>query len=77
MDKGWAWTSGEPVTFTAFGGGEPNDWNAGVPGEDAAHLRGDGLWNDNGGGFLADDPIVPVLQPGTSQLAHAGLQVRD
>ncbi len=36
------WITGEPVTYTAWGGGEPN--NAG--GEDAACIRWDGLWND-------------------------------
>jgi hypothetical protein len=52
---GWAWVSGEPYVFQAFGDGEPNDWKdpAGVPGdsgEDAVQLRGDGLWNDNTAG---------------------------
>jgi hypothetical protein len=44
---GWAWTSGEPFIFNNWGGGEPNDFNGA---EDAAHIRGDGLWNDNGAG---------------------------
>ncbi|MDW8038004.1 MAG: PEP-CTERM sorting domain-containing protein, partial [Thermoguttaceae bacterium] len=37
------WITGEPVTYTAWGGGEPNN---GGSGEDAAIIRGDGLWND-------------------------------
>ena len=54
---GWAWTSGEAFTYQNFGGGEPND----STGEDAAHIRGDGMWNDNKSGYGVDDPIVPVL----------------
>ena len=60
--KGWAWTSGEAVTFAAFGGGEPNDSG----GEDAAHIRGDGLWNDHKSGWGLDEPLPPMLQAGTS-----------
>ena len=51
--EGWAWVTGEPFTFQNWGDGEPN--NA-APGEDAAHLRADSLWNDNASGFGADDP---------------------
>ncbi|MEM7394032.1 MAG: C-type lectin domain-containing protein, partial [Verrucomicrobiota bacterium] len=40
---GWVWTSGEPFSFEAFGGGEPND----VGGEDVVHIRPDTLWNDH------------------------------
>jgi hypothetical protein len=46
---GWVWTSGEPMTFINWGGGEPNDFNGA---EDAGHLRGDGQWNDHGLGAL-------------------------
>lgn len=60
---GFAWTSGEPYTFQNWGGGEPNDF-AGA--EDAAHMRGDGLWNDHKSGYGLNDPIVPVLVPGSS-----------
>jgi PEP-CTERM motif len=59
---GYAWTSGEPYTFQNWGGGEPND----STGEDAAHIRGDGMWNDNKSGYGVDDPIPPVLVPGSS-----------
>jgi hypothetical protein len=45
---GWVWTSGEPYTYQAWGEGEPNDWPGHTPpGEDGAHKRNDGLWNDN------------------------------
>lgn len=59
---GWAWTNGDPFTFNNWGGGEPND----STGEDAAHLRGDSLWNDHKSGFGLDDPASPTLKPGTS-----------
>jgi hypothetical protein len=62
LTQGWAWTSGEPFAFQNFGGGEPNDVN----GEDAAHIRGDGRWNDHQSGLGFDDPIGGVLQPGTA-----------
>ncbi|MGE0479594.1 MAG: C-type lectin domain-containing protein [Phycisphaerae bacterium] len=41
----FVWTSGEPVTYTNWNGGEPND-SGGV--EDATELFGsNGAWNDN------------------------------
>lgn len=43
---GWKWVSGEAFSYQNFAGGEPND----VGGEDAAQLRGDGLWNDHQAG---------------------------
>jgi hypothetical protein len=58
---GWAWVSGEPYTFHAFGDGEPNDWPGWTPpGEDAVHKRGDGLWNDNAAGpTIGQSPDSP------------------
>ena len=49
---GWAWVDGSPYSYQAWGGGEPNDFGAGGvnAGEDAAHKRGDGLWNDHQAG---------------------------
>src|SRR5687767_2343159 len=52
---GWVWVTGEPYSFSNWGDGEPNDWNGdprveGAPGEDATHIRGDSLWNDNTAG---------------------------
>lgn len=41
------WTSGQPVGYTNWGIGEPN--NAGA-GEDAGQLSSSGSWNDNGAG---------------------------
>jgi hypothetical protein len=41
-DQTWVWTSGEPVTYTNWNWGEPNDnW-----GEDLAIMYPDGTWND-------------------------------
>jgi hypothetical protein len=55
LTQGWAWVTGEPFAFNNWGGGEPNDASSG---EDGAHLRGDGLWNDNEIGYAADQPVV-------------------
>lgn len=38
----FVWASGEPVTFTNWGAGEPND----AAGEDFSMMRRNGLWND-------------------------------
>lgn len=56
---GWRWVTGEPFTYQAFGGGEPND----VGGEDAVHKRGDGLWNDHqaGSSLGQQDHMIPYL----------------
>jgi hypothetical protein len=53
LTNGWAWVTGEPFNFQAWGGGEPN--NSG--GEDAVHLRGDLLWNDHQIGYGLDQPV--------------------
>ena len=48
---GWLWVDGEPYNYQNWGGGEPNDWpNHVPPGEDAVHIRGDGMWNDDRAG---------------------------
>lgn len=60
LTMGWAWVTGEPFTFQNWGGGEPNDFNGA---EDAAHLRGDTLWNDNGSGYGLNDPVADPLSP--------------
>src|SRR5690606_37957650 len=60
---GVAWTIGEPYTYQNWGGGEPNDFSMA---EDAAYIRGDGMWNDHKSGYGPDDPIAPVLVPGSS-----------
>ncbi len=54
LTNGWAWTTGETFSFNAWGGGEPND----AGGEDAAHIRNDGLWNDNTSGYGLNEPVA-------------------
>jgi hypothetical protein len=52
------WVSGEPVAYTRWNGGEPNDLN----GEDYTEMREDGTWNDLPAGqqlrFLIELPYV-------------------
>ncbi|HEY3393901.1 MAG TPA: lectin-like protein, partial [Lacipirellulaceae bacterium] len=64
---GWAWVTGEPYTFADpdfpgimgyWGDLEPNDAGRPASGEDAAHIRGDGRWNDHQSGFDLDEPVA-------------------
>src|SRR4029079_15048001 len=60
--SGWVWVTGEPyVDLGLWGGGDPNDWQNGVPGEDATQRRGDGLWNDNS--------VGPTIEPAQGSTA--------
>jgi hypothetical protein len=52
---GWKWTSGEAFSYQNWSQGEPNDFNGA---EDAAHLGGNTLWNDNSGGWAANQPVA-------------------
>lgn len=42
---GWRWVTGEPMTFTAWRPGEPNNW-APAGGEDCLEWEWGGTWND-------------------------------
>lgn len=43
----WRWLSGEPVTYTNWSAGEPNNYYLGNPGEDATTMNWVGsAWND-------------------------------
>ena len=53
------WVSGEPVTYTSWNPGEPNN-SGGV--EHFAKTRGDGLWND----VVEDGEISPGFPNGRS-----------
>lgn len=59
------WLDGTAPSPAFWGGGEPNDWDNGNPGEDAVHLRGDAFWNDNGAGASLgqspDSPRFPMI----------------
>ncbi|WP_422104225.1 HYR domain-containing protein [Winogradskyella sp.] len=64
----FAWQSGQPASYTNWGGGEPN--NSGGN-EDYGEMRSDGLWNDRPGDFTAhavieyhDYSAGPVLAEG-------------
>lgn len=67
---GWHYGTGGQITFSNWGGGEPN--NSG--GEDATHMRGDGQWNDHqSGGTLGEGghqlPAVYEFQLGLASPA--------
>lgn len=52
---GWAWITGEPITYTNWANGEPNDFDDSPTPEDRALFWGPGgnpasVWNDVGGG---------------------------
>ncbi len=62
--NGWKFLNNDPYgEFMNWGAGEPN--NAGNA-EDAVHFN-TGPWNDHRSGYGPDDPVSPLLQPGTSQ----------
>ena len=44
--EGFQWITGEPLTYSFWGNGEPNDSGN----EDVALIRNDGMWNDHNGG---------------------------
>ncbi len=43
------WVSGEPLTYTNWNSGEPNDYGTG---EDRVEFLNNGLWNDNANGTI-------------------------
>jgi len=54
----WYWVNGEPVTYTNWGDGEPND----MGGEDSCAMNGSchpGEWNDLG--CYDDTAMIPAL----------------
>ena len=46
--KGWAWVTGEPLTFQNWNRSQPDEWTGRGLGEDAVCLSGRGLWGDDG-----------------------------
>jgi hypothetical protein len=52
----FVWSSGDPVTYTNWAGGEPND----MSGEDCAHIQEEGTWNDAN----CSVPLPPIPLPG-------------
>jgi len=80
----FVWASGEPVTFTSWYGGEPNNTpNADPTGEDYASLRGpqnagphpswNDLPNDGGGEIGRVYGVVEVPEPTAAALLGLGM----
>lgn len=68
---GWAWITGEPLVWTNWSVGEPND----AGGEDFASIYPDGSWNDQGelfGYALVEFDVPPSLQERTWSVDEGG-----
>jgi len=73
---GWEWISGQPVTYTNWAPGEPNDAQLDGTNEDRAQMNAfsSGLWQDVPGGQYPQRGIIEVPDPATlSLLALGGL----
>jgi hypothetical protein len=76
----WVWSSGEPVTYTNWDGGEPNNCTPPPEGEDYAVINWNGTtggWNDwdhQRGGYTYTEGIAEVIPaPGAILLSSIGL----
>lgn len=60
----WAWTSGEPVTYTNFSPGNPDNMNN----EDFAYMiPPSGMWNDGQNGLWGTYNLYGVIEVETNQ----------
>ncbi len=77
---GWVWVSGEPITFTHWGNGEPNENS---PDEDFGEILGalvtnpgPGWWNDSRDSFPLNAGIVErEVDPAVPTVSEWGLVV--
>jgi len=82
---GWAWVTGEPWSYTEFGGGEPNG-DAGGWGYLSINRFGDWTWNDEGawplgvGGYVVERGVpeggTTIALLGLALLGLSGLRRR-
>jgi len=73
---GWKWISGEPVTYTNWAGGEPNEAYSTGTNEDRAQMNAfaAGLWKDVPGGEYFQRGIIEVIpEPTSTVLGFIGL----
>jgi Lectin C-type domain len=71
------WDSGEPLIFSNWNLGQPDDWQA-VGGEDYGQMIGNGLWNDNTINALDVGIIeIPIREPARILLAPGATLVRN
>jgi len=71
---GWEWVTGEPWSFTAWSGGEPN--NSGSENHLMTWFHNASGWNDhvNGAGrFFVEYDSNPIPEPSTALLVGMGL----
>jgi hypothetical protein len=78
---GWQWVSGEPVTYTNWSPGEPNNQSNGGLYEDVVHMVGPHgpstgdvprMWNDYPSSLLAPGVVEVVPEPATAFLLFIG-----
>ncbi|MFX0015750.1 MAG: NosD domain-containing protein [Promethearchaeota archaeon] len=65
-EREWQWVTGEAVTYTNWGWGQPDD-SDGEDGEDYAEIYGDGEWNDFPGSrylyYVCEWDMIQTTEP--------------